>query len=65
MVYRAYRNRYRVCHASPVRNRDLLHPLHPHRIIDVPEFINVLRARGQRHFEDGAAQSSTCVMMNA
>ena len=35
----------RVGDRFPVRDRDLLDPLHPHRIVDVPELVDVLPPR--------------------
>src|SRR6185437_3270034 len=35
----------------PVRDRHLLDPLHPHRIVDVAELVDVLRAGGEVHLE--------------
>ena len=53
------RVRYRI----PMRDRDLLDPLHPYGIVDVPELVDVLARRRQRHLEDRAAHF-TCVRMN-
>jgi hypothetical protein len=36
-----------------VRHCDLLNPLHPHRIVDVPELVNVLGARDEIELEAG------------
>ena len=44
----------RVGDRIPMRDRDLLDPLHPHRIVDVPELVDVLGPGGQRHLEDRA-----------
>ena len=41
----------RVGDAAPMRHRDLLDPLHPHRIVDVAELVDVLRRGDQLHFE--------------
>ena len=40
--------------APPVGDRDLLHPLHPHRIVDVAELVDVLGKGGEGQLEDGA-----------
>ena len=48
-----------------MRDRDLLHPLHPHRIVDVPQLVDVLSAGNEVELERGAAHLPVCVRMNA
>jgi len=42
----------RVGDRIPVGDGDVLDPLHPHRIVDVPQLVDVLGPRQQGHFED-------------
>ena len=44
------RIRYRI----PMRDRHLLDPLHPHRIVDMPQLVDVLGKSSEGHFEDSA-----------
>ena len=44
----------RIGDAVPMRHRDLLDPLHPHRIVDVPELVDVLGSGGEGQLEDRA-----------
>src|SRR5947209_2640557 len=48
----------------PMRDGDLLDPLHPHRIVDVPQLVDVLRPGGEIELEDRTGHC-TCVSMNA
>ncbi len=36
----------------PVGDRDILYPLHPDRIVDVAELVDVFGMSGEGHFED-------------
>ena len=47
----------------PMGDRDLLDPLHPDRIVDVPELVDVLGASGESQFEAGPVHF-TWVRMN-
>ena len=46
----------------PMGHRDLLDPLHPHRIVDVPELVDVLRPSGESRLEDRPCHP-VCVSM--
>src|SRR5579864_506453 len=49
----------------PMRDRHLLDPLHPDRIVDMAELVDVLGSGSQTHFEDRNRHPSVSVKMNA
>ena len=46
-------------HRVPVRHCDLLNPLHPDRIVDVPQLVDVLGAGGEGELEGRARHQPT------
>ncbi len=51
-------------HRIPMRHRDRLNPLNPHRIVDVAKLVDVLGPGDQFNLEGGPAHD-TCVSMKA
>jgi hypothetical protein len=50
--------------AIPVRNRDLLHPLHPDRVVHMAKLVDIARPRANRELERPPCHF-TCVSTKA